>query len=96
MAIRSKEEIIKSLTALIGENDSDEALTMVEDVSDTIDSLNENNGEDWKNRYDELDKSWRKRYKERFLSGPDKKEEEEKDAEEKKTYKFEDLFEEEK
>ena len=95
MAIRSKEEIIKSLTVLIGENDSDEALTMVEDVSDTIDSLNENNEEDWKNRYDELDKSWRKRYKERFLSGPDK-EEEDKEGEENKTYKFEDLFEEEK
>ena len=36
MAIRTKEELINNIKTLIGENDSDEALGLLEDVSDTF------------------------------------------------------------
>lgn len=64
MAVRTKEDLIAILTESFGENLSDDNLALLEDVSDTIDSLGDK--EDWKTKYEENDASWRKRYKERF------------------------------
>ena len=64
MAVRSKEDLIASLTASFGENLSDDNISLLEDVSDTIDSFSDT--EDWKTKYEENDASWRKRYKDRF------------------------------
>lgn len=68
--VKTKEEILKSLKERIGEDNSDEALQFIEDVTDTLDELTkEPDGEDWKKKYEENDAEWRKRYKERFFSG---------------------------
>lgn len=69
MAIRTREELMQRLSEYIGEDNSDSALELMEDVTDTYDSLSD--GEDWKAKYDELDASWRERYRERFRSGSD-------------------------
>lgn len=69
MAIRTREELMQRLSEYIGEDNSDNALELMEDVTDTYDSLSD--GEDWKAKYDELDASWRERYRERFRSGSD-------------------------
>ena len=37
MAIKTKDELIQSLNAVLGDNASDEALALMEDVSDTLD-----------------------------------------------------------
>ena len=51
-------------------------------------------GEDWKTKYEENDKEWRRKYTERFFSkGEDPEDPEDPEEEEPKT--FEDLFEEE-
>ena len=71
MAIKSVEEILASANALMPENTSDEYLTFIEDITDTI-NANANN-EYNKERFDALDASWRQKYKERFLSGKPKK-----------------------
>ena len=65
MAKRSKEELLASVNALLGENISDEALTFIEDLSDSVDV--ESDSVDWKAKYAQLDADWRKRYKERFM-----------------------------
>lgn len=70
MAIRTREEINTALAAFIGDNTSDEAISLLEDVTDTMADLSAAAGEDWKTKYDELDKSWRERYKQRFTEGP--------------------------
>lgn len=66
MAVKTLEELIANAHAIIGDNTSDEALTLLDDISDTF---NAKSGEDWKQKYEDNDKAWRERYKERFLSG---------------------------
>lgn len=53
-------DIVKSL---IGERTDDETIGYVEDFNDSIDEESIN----WKNKYDELDKTWRDRYTARFF-----------------------------
>lgn len=69
MAIRTRDELMTRLSAYIGEDNSDAALEIMEDVTDTYDSLS--GGEDWRARYDELDRTWRERYRDRFRGETD-------------------------
>lgn len=66
MAVRSTEELIKIVSDRIGDDNSDEALSILEDVADTLNSLEDKNKEDWKTKYEELDAEWRKKYRDRF------------------------------
>lgn len=90
MAIRTREEIITSLSDILGDNNSDEVLQLLTDVKDTLG--NETDAQritDLENQLTELDTTWRKKYRDAFLSGADDSFEEEND---KKPRKFEDLF----
>lgn len=91
MAVSTKENLVARLTASFGENLSDDNISLLEDLSDTIDSFSDM--EDWKTKYEENDTSWRKRYKERFEGkendSPEHKPEIEHDE---LPTKFEDLF----
>lgn len=94
MAVKTKEEILSAIRARIGEDDSDEAISLLEDVADTLD-YKVGNGEDWKKRYEENDKAWRTKYKERFMSSGKEKETEDEIEEEKddgKNLTYEELF----
>ena len=64
MAVKSKEELLASINELSAENLEDKVLALLEDVSDTLDSLSE-----VETKLKELDESWKKRYRERFLKG---------------------------
>ena len=62
---------MNAVKSIIGERDDDEALKFIEDCKDTITAEKD----DWKAKYDavvkekeDLDKSWRAKYKERFYS----------------------------
>lgn len=95
MAIKTREEIVATFNQLIGDNSSDEVLSFIDDITDTLDA--NNNNEYNKEKFDALDASWRKRYKERFLSGkPTDEDEEDFEDEKPKKYTFESLFKEEK
>lgn len=94
MAIKTLEEILANVNTILGENTSDEALTLLDDITDTF---NAKDNTDWKQKYEDNDASWRQRYRERFLTGNtdlDKSvdESDDNEDEEKKSYKFEDLF----
>ena len=95
MAVRTKEELLEIIKNRIGEDTSDEAISLIEDISDTYDSLNtSSNDEEWKQKLKDLDESWRKKYKDRFFKASDIKEDEEivEDANETKEYSYEKLF----
>ena len=103
MAVLNKEEFMKRLRERIGEDTSDEAMSFIEDMTDTFNDMEArssgNNDEHWKQRYDELDKSWRKKYRDRFFNSEttpdeikDEQEDDVKDDAKEKTYA--DLFEE--
>ena len=73
MAIKTSEEIMNNLRTHLGDDSSDSALALVEDISDTLESLSSaNNGTDWEQKYKDNDEAWRKRYRDRFFgSGND-------------------------
>lgn len=73
MAVKTKEEILAAIKERIGEDTSDEALALVEDVADSFNDLSTRVQEagDWKTKYEENDKEWRNKYKERFFAGGD-------------------------
>ena len=96
MAVKPLADILTSVNAIIGENTSDEALTLIEDITDSFNAKADDDNENWKKKYEELDQSWRNRYKERFLSGDtsiDKALEDDNDDEsEEKPLTYESLF----
>ena len=94
MAVLSFDELIAKIKAKIGEDTSDESIALLEDVTDTFNANND--GEDWKTKYEENDKEWRKKYIDRFSgSGDSDRDEEEEEEEEEQKTTFEDLFKEE-
>lgn len=77
MAVRKVEEIMESLKTYTKDRTDDDTLAFVEDMTDTINSLNDTT--DWKSKMDESDRAWQKKlndkdtewrnkYKERFFS----------------------------
>lgn len=68
--VRSKDEILASIHTRIGEDNSDEAIALVEDINDTFDDLSTKASStvDWEKKYNELDADWRKKYTERFFT----------------------------
>lgn len=94
MAVRNKEEILEAIKTRVGEQTDDETISFLEDVSDTFTDLEtraNGDGEDWKAKYEENDKSWRERYTNRFFSKePEPEPKPEPEPEVKKT--FSDLF----
>lgn len=95
MAIKSREELLKSLNSLIGDNSTDENLAILEDVTDTLKDYEEKTADqtEWKSKYEQNDADWRKKYRERFMSGETIKEEQEEDVEkDSKSLTFDSLF----
>lgn len=72
MAVRTRDEIINMVKNRIGEDVSDEALSLLEDVTDTLSDYDSRLSEsgDWKSKYEENDANWRQRYRERFENVP--------------------------
>ena len=68
MAVRTKDEIMAAIRERIGDDISDEALSLIEDVADTYDDLTSKAADyvELETKYNELDNSWRERYKARF------------------------------
>lgn len=71
MAIKTKDELIQSLNAVLGDNASDEALALMEDVSDTLGDNAARGAVDWEQKYRENDAAWRTRYRDRFMNNSD-------------------------
>lgn len=95
MAIVTRDDLFARLNERIGEDNSDEALALIEDFSDTFDSLSVADTEDWKSKYEENDKAWREKYRARFMSPSEAIEEQKEDViDDSEEKSFEDLFEE--
>ena len=87
MAVKTVDEIMAKVRERIGEDDSDEAIEFIEDISDTLESFS--NAEDWKTKYEENDKKWREKYRDRFFTSKEEVEEDDiEEPEEKEKKKF--------
>lgn len=70
MAVRGRDEILAALRSRIGDDTSDDALSLIEDFSDTFNDYEARVGEDWKSKYEENDRTWRQKYRDRFFQTP--------------------------
>lgn len=90
MAIKTRDELISSVSDILGENNSDEALQLLTDLRDTLGSQTDAQKiTELENQLKEQDATWRKKYRDAFLSGADESFEEEQN---KRPRKYEDLF----
>lgn len=72
MAILTKEQLMEAVRTHVGEDTSDSALALIENITDTITDFEtkaNGDGTDWKKKYEDNDKEWRNKYRERFFSG---------------------------
>lgn len=88
--IKTKEELIESINALIPEGTED--LTILEDVSDTLDSMTKEK-DPYEDKYNDLLKKYRERFTEvKTDEVVDKSEESEIEVEAEEKITFDDLF----
>lgn len=91
--VRTKDELLASIKDRFKDDTSDETISFIEDVSDTINDLETKASDetDWKSKYEENDKQWREKYRDRFFNseGSDPKP---LDEEPPKPMNFDDLF----
>lgn len=92
MAVLERDKFFERIRGQLGDDSTDEAIAFLEDVTDTYNALSgSGDGTDWKQKYDENDAAWRKKYTERFFSG-DGDQEPGSDPEPDKPLTFENLF----
>ena len=102
MAKKTLEELTGEFNLIVGDNDSEEVLAFLEDLTDTMNAELPAESEDLRGRVEELEgqlRDLRKRYRDRFYGRTDEKEEEESVETEKvdgDSIKIKDLFKEEK
>lgn len=68
--VKTKDEILEAIKSRIGEDNSDETIAFLEDITDTLNDYEDKTktDTDWKTKYEENDKEWRKRYTDRFFN----------------------------
>jgi len=76
MAVVSKEEMLQIVRDLIGDRTDDDAIRIMENAKDTIEEFARMDGGDWKEKYEQNDAEWRRRYMERFNSSDEPKNDE--------------------
>lgn len=72
MSVLERERFFEAVQARVGDDTSDEAIQFIEDMTDTYNEMETRatgDGVDWKERYEELDEKWKKKYAHRFFSG---------------------------
>lgn len=95
MSVLTREDFFTRLNDFVGDNSSDDAISFVEDMTDTyndIETRANGDGTDWEQRYRENDEAWRKKYRSRFFSGTAPYPREDEIHEEKREITYEDLF----
>ena len=101
MAKKTLEELTGEFNLIVGDNDSEDVLAFLEDLTDTMNAEPPAESEDLRGRVEELEgqlRDLRKRYRDRFYGRSDEKEEEESVETEKvdgDNIKIKDLFKEE-
>lgn len=70
MPILSREDLLVKVRGFVGENATDEALSLVEDICDTVTDMETRatDSSGWKQKYEQNDAEWRKKYRDRFFS----------------------------
>ena len=86
MAVLTREDFVARVKDRIGEATDDDSIAFLEDMTDTYESLTANGADEWKQKYEDAekryqdnDKSWREKYRNRFFDKVEKIKEDVKD-----------------
>lgn len=92
--IRTLDELLSD----VGEGTDDNTLALLENIRDTYNDLSSkaSDPENWKQKYEDNDKEWRKKYRDAFMNPPVPNNPPDPNPEPPKSLRFEDLFKEEK
>lgn len=92
MAVRTQEELMNQFNEIIGEeNTNDNVLAFMTDMRDTLSDSGSETVATLRREKDELDKSWRKKYRDAFMGKKDDIPNDDED-DKPKSRKYEDLF----
>lgn len=85
MSVLSKDKLLEKIRSLLGERTDDEAITFIEDVTDTYDSISDAKSgyteDEVTAKVNEVEEKWRKKYRDRFFgSGGDDDDDDEPDG----------------
>ena len=86
--VKTKDEIMEEIRAYIGDRSDDDTISLVENISDTIDDYAAHG--DYEAKLLDIEAEWRRRYIDRFMTGDNKKDVEEKEKADE--IKIEDLY----
>lgn len=74
----NREEFMSAISAIVGERTDDEAISFVENMSDTYDAFGDSEKdkkiEELKKRLEDTEQAWRNKYRNRFYGGTDEEE----------------------
>lgn len=91
MAIKKSDELLKNFSEIVGDNNEDNVITFIEDLTDTLNNID---NENWKEKFETNDAEWRKKYRDRFLEVNKEPEPEPETESVTEPKDYEDLFEE--
>lgn len=99
MAVVGKADLLATLQSILGERDDTEAIGFIENLTDTVTDYESKTADqtDWRTKFEENDKEWKRKYKERFFSSEAEEiiEEQKEDViDDGKEITFDDLFQE--
>lgn len=93
MSVRTKDELLASVRAIVGEDTSDATLELFDDIADTLDNYSNSENIDYKEKYEQNDREWRQKYRDRFMNGkPEDDDDDDPDDNSGKKYTYENLF----
>lgn len=91
MAVRTQEELMNQFSTIIGEDNTDDnVLAFMTDMRDTLSDSGSETIATLRKEKEDLDKSWRKKYRDAFMGKKDDIPDDEDDKP--KTRRYEDLF----
>lgn len=64
----ARAEFMENISKLLNDRVDDDALTLLEYFTQIADEYDKSDGENWQEKYNELDNQWRERYKARFFA----------------------------
>lgn len=93
--VLNNEDFMKSVKAIIGDRTDEESINFMENMNDTYNSLvadKEVTNTAWEQKYNALNDTWSKRYKERFIGGSEQEEKKDDSEEDNEPKTYDDLF----
>lgn len=61
-----RDDFISTIRGFIGETPDDAGLEILQNMTDTFDELSSDTHTDWKEKYEQNDRDWRKKYADAF------------------------------